>query len=90
MVGRWRAAAGAHTAGGEEEEQEKRHRRGSRPGLAPQPLFISPAQRRLDFCCLGEPARLAGESAAAKSPLAIQQPNFRSICSEEQVLRWLD
>jgi hypothetical protein len=33
--------------------------------------------------------RLAGESAAAKSPLAIQQPNFRSICSE-QVLRWLD
>jgi hypothetical protein len=43
---------------------------------------VFPAQRRSDFCCLGEPARLAGESAAAKSPLAIQQSNFRSICSD--------
>jgi hypothetical protein len=32
----------------------------------------TPALRRSqDFCCLGEPARLAGESAAAKSPLTI-------------------
>jgi hypothetical protein len=56
-------------------------------------LYRTPAQRRSDFCCLGEPARLAGESAAAKSPLAIQLPNFRSIRSEhgsERVLRWLD